>query len=539
MATLYQQLVGGLLDRNAMLQYLRDAGVDPCATQVFLSLDQEAQQRILQLGPLHSAGIRNSSAVVMQRVRESHGWVPLSDDVPPASHRHVPFPRRGFESEAVEPSIIVFVRGEANRAGGNHVHETVDSFDGFLTNMEKYQRYLVEPLCATGTSRIYVMGDVKTIAGRESEVSRTMRQVFGRRFCEVRALEPMRGHNQVSSMMSSFDSMAHLISQRPHMSNLTGIYFVRADVELLEVGLHEWPRDKLCFLWYTRALRMRGTVNDIFTYVPRFLMQHFRDALANECVTVDNMHWISEVPALRAHVWCEFNLWHPSNSAKSPNPRYRISCREEGPQVETGKFVEAKLRARHDYNELQRQHQNDFGIGSPDVWSQAVKEVLRQTLTSGVSSISVHNFKSAWYTTHPLWDLSWCMPFASIGKSWECIPASRVVHCQGSGASLQWAIPSASDCGHGACRVCNSSSDLIPVWRCRQCGGAICSLHAHLRAHGKYPRCLEGCPAVEEMPPPWRNIVFQPTLAAASRTRDRSRSPTPRPKKMPRVRSVQ
>ena len=45
--------------------------------------------------------------------------------------------------------------------------------------------------------------------------------------------------------------------------------------------------------------------------------------------------------------------------------RYR-DC-DEGAQVETGKLIEAKVQARHDHDELKRCHQNDFGIGSPDV----------------------------------------------------------------------------------------------------------------------------------------------------------------------------
>ena len=121
---------------------------------------------------------------------------------------------------------------------------------------------------------------------------------------------------------------------------------IRADVELLDSHLSDWPTDKLCFPWRTRYAHLKSPVNDVLFYIPQFLFHDVRAALESPHASVSrdhqNLHWLGDVPALREHIWLQYNFFHPANTERRTNPLYRIGGRETGTDS-TGKFVQYDL----------------------------------------------------------------------------------------------------------------------------------------------------------------------------------------------------
>ena len=166
-----------------------------------------------------------------------------------------------------------------------------------------------------------------------------MKQAFGSAFIDVRAQSCLFGLDQVGSLMSSWNTFRHWCNQRAFLGEVKGVYFLRADVALLSEGLHQWPRDRLCFLWKTSCQKLApNCVNDIIFYVPSTLFHCFREALSQ--AKEDHMPTDAHRPLALAvvvsslgrswqimcdHVWLEYNFTHPANTSKTANPRYRIT----------------------------------------------------------------------------------------------------------------------------------------------------------------------------------------------------------------------
>ena len=88
--------------------------------------------------------------------------------------------------------------------------------------------------------------------------------------------------NNVASLISTWDELTHEMRQRDCETDPLGCYLVHADMLLKRKGLADWPKDKLCFPWYTNV-HVNGAIerrfNDVIFYVPKQCFQHFRSLL--------------------------------------------------------------------------------------------------------------------------------------------------------------------------------------------------------------------------------------------------------------------
>ena len=268
-----------------------------------MSLPPQSQEAVIAKGTVLTPGVRNSSALLMARIREVDGaWVSLSPVCTVEVINEHSRSDRLFGGLPPQDSIIVFVRGEGNRKGGRTEHFTIRDFANFEANMASIQHFVVRPILDGGNNKVYVMGDVKTFDEEEDEVRSLMKQAFGSAFIDVRAQSCLFGLDQVGSLMSSWDTFRHWCNQRAFLGEVKGVYFLRADVALLSEGLHQWPRDRLCFLWNTFCQKLGpNCVNDIIFYVPSTLFHCFREALSQakeDHMPTGHLHWLSLCPAL-------------------------------------------------------------------------------------------------------------------------------------------------------------------------------------------------------------------------------------------------
>ena len=120
-----------------------------------------------------------------------------------------------------------------------------------------------------------------------------------------------------------------------------GVFLLRTDTTLKQRGCEDWDFQKICFLWYSWEKRY---INDSFIFIPDFLFEPFRAALYKP-LEPQCMHWLNQVAVLRDHMFVEFDVNHPTNSATNGNTRYKIEGREEGP-VSEGKWRELVLQKK-------------------------------------------------------------------------------------------------------------------------------------------------------------------------------------------------
>lgn len=417
--------------------------VDDNASRIMRSLPRPSQAAVMAQGHVTGPLVRNTSALLMKRIHHVHqAWVPY---VVPAVNE------RAYVERIVVPppkSIIVFVRGEANRHGGNREHSKMSDFGNFETNMESIQRFVVQPIIDLGEYKVFVMGDIMTVDGGEAEVSRVMAQTFGRCFIDVRPQKHLFGMDQVGSLMSSWDWLWHCCNQRAFLATVKGVFFVRADVELLAPGFHNWPHDHLCFLWWTwvRQRKEQG-VNDVVFYVPSDLFELFRTALSQArtrgatSMHWQDLHWLGSEPAWKEYVWIEYKFNHPSNTEKNANPRYRITGRPTNSSLESGKFDEYDLRAKPDYWDLKDQWVQYNDHKKQELWNESVTKLLSESN----GQIDIHDFKSLWYKAFDDVDLDWIMPFTEkTGASCKTVPGVIYVW-QHQGGTLQLTPPKAAE----------------------------------------------------------------------------------------------
>ena len=154
--------------------------------------------------------------------------------------------------------------------------------------------------------------------------------------------------NNLASLISTWDELTHEMRQRDGETDPLGCYLVQADMLLKRKGLADWPKDKLCFPWYTNvhvngAIERR--VNDVIFYVPKQCFQHFR-SLLQQAPTEENFHWLNAKPEVRQQIWTMYNVTHASNPAKQGNPLYEFASRPSA-LIDDGKFRHEDLQKEY------------------------------------------------------------------------------------------------------------------------------------------------------------------------------------------------
>ena len=132
-------------------------------------------------------------------------------------------------------------------------------------------------------------------------------------------------------------------------------------------------------------------MNDVLFYIPQFLFNEVRTALASPhaFVSLDNLHWLGEVEGLKEHVWLQYHIFHPANTARSTNPVYASPGRETG-YVSTGKFIQYNL-------EQQGETEAKIAVGEmsdserQQVWSDGVCRIVQLEAAEG-RVLEVHLF---------------------------------------------------------------------------------------------------------------------------------------------------
>ena len=188
-----------------------------------------------------------------------------------------------------------------------------------------------------------VFGDIKSEPNHMDQVEKACRRILGQDFIkEVRVKKWLSGLNQIGSTISCLDMLYHFLRMRNRTDAVVGAYMIRADVELLDSHLSDWPTDKLCFPWRTRYAHLKSPVNDVLFYIPQFLFHDVRAALESPHASVSrdhqNLHWLGEVEKLREHVWLNYDFYFPANTQRLSNPVYVMRGRD------TGKDGTAKFR---------------------------------------------------------------------------------------------------------------------------------------------------------------------------------------------------
>ena len=362
-------------------------GVDRASKLIFLSLPSTSREFIRFLGQVKTA--RNPSALLMARIRKIF---PAFVNLDAEARQHWNYPR-----ELPKPMVWILVRGESNREGWNHQHGTAGSSDTFEANMFAYLRHLVQPL-EEQDYEVVVCGDLRTAAGSEDDIVLRFSKVFGRRVLNCRVQAEMLGDRQLTSVINAWDLLRHQWRIRQNAEFIIGVYIVRADVELKQPGMADWPKDRFGFLWHTKCKRLGDGVNDVLFYVPQRKLCYFRTKLMKnpQRWSNDDLHWLAQDKDVADAMFLEFGFHHPSNSARAGNPIYRITGREEG-WVNTAKFHEWHLLRRRESWKI-----TPLNLESPAARKEAFTD-------------RCHKVMSAWSQAHNEKDI---MPFCEWKNSW-------------------------------------------------------------------------------------------------------------------------
>ena len=242
-------------------------GVDEASKRVFLSLSVERRQAIRYGGTVWNCA--NPSATLMKRIRSGNA-----------------------EGRATTKEVAILLRGEAFRAGRNKEHRSDRPTETLVTNLASIQTYLVAPLQKQGYD-VLIFADIMGDAAREEETRLILEIVFGSAIREARVKQWLSGRDQTSSVVSSVDTLYHMLTMREKKLTVAGAYVLRVDTKLLQLGMSDWPLDKLCFQWKTKWAASERSVNDVLFYVPCSLFDEFRTALETPQAP-DNLHWLSE-----------------------------------------------------------------------------------------------------------------------------------------------------------------------------------------------------------------------------------------------------
>ena len=300
---------------------------------------------------------------------------------------------------------------------------------------------------------------------------------------QARIKQWLSGHDQLGSVISSWDHMCHCLRMR--RKSPVGVYMVRVDIELLELGLAEWPGDQLCFLWKTKWDESSASVNDVLFYVPRGLFREFRSALSEPPTwgkrwenNTKNIHWISENESVKAHVWLEYDFNHPSNTAKEQNPRYVMTCREPaGEPANVGKFKQHELEKYQVDSTFKWQADELSPTGRFGIWVWRVKTILNGQYAKD-KPLRVHDFATLWTALWPNDAIAWFKPDDKLLKSMErCEEVIRK-----DSITLAWKEPPAARLGRKPTRHCGDCGFVgirRPYWTCGDCYKVVCVMCGH------------------------------------------------------------
>ena len=258
-------------------------GADEPSRLIFLSLDHELREQVRGMGKLNNA--RNPSSLLISRIKSvCNDYVVLDTEAQIVWDSNAAQLMRDYGIHNTEKRIIILaIRGETHRTGGNKQHRTDGLIEEFILNLESYMEFLVDPLELSGHS-VLCCGDLVCAEGdgKKQEAHEAFRSVFGKRVIDLRVQPHMHGPNQVSSLHAVWDHFQHAIDKRRTMVGNIGTFFLRADCRLKHLGMAAWPESqKISYFWWTYCSKIHGWGNnDIAIYVPKDLYELFRKCLS-------------------------------------------------------------------------------------------------------------------------------------------------------------------------------------------------------------------------------------------------------------------
>ena len=290
----------------------------------------------------------------------------------------------------------------------------------------------------------------------------------------------------MGSFLSSWDQLCHWLKVQQKLDAVEGVYVLRADVQLLQMGLSEWPKNQMCFLWKTTWMNFTHSVNDILFYVNQGVFSEFRQAMrepyhasfqiseARVPEQVANLHWISEHPSLWNHTWLEYDFNHASNTSVEQNPRYVMTSRKPGAPFEVGKFRQTELE-----KQVASVHKSQAEALTPRKrlveWCNRVKTILDEQCKKG-ERLFANQFCTLWTQLWPNDAIAWYKPDQQI-HSHKILQAlehcADVIRC--SPTELKWKAPPFDKASTKAyCENCGFDRDWRPLWTCDRCSLSVC-----------------------------------------------------------------
>ena len=183
------------------------------------------------------------------------------------------------------------------------------------------------------------------------------------------------------------------------IGTVRGAFILRADVELLQSDLSEWPTNKLCAPWKVPSALQQNAVNDALLYIPHSLFDDVRVASAAR-INQNDLQWLGDV--FPEDIWFQYNFFHPLDTALRTNPLYRIRTHQAGSDS-LGKFVQYGLE-HHASCAVRVGSQSE----REKVWSERVHHIARLEAAKG-RDLHLEEFLNQWSRLYPEEAVKWFM----------------------------------------------------------------------------------------------------------------------------------
>ena len=190
------------------------------------------------------------------------------------------------------------------------------------------------------------------------------------------------------------------------IGTVRGAFILRADVELLQSDLSEWPTNKLCAPWKVPSGLQQNAVNDALLYIPHSLIDDVRVASAAR-INQNDLQWLGDV--FPEDIWFQYNFFHPLDTALRTNPLYRIRARQAGSDS-LGKLVQYELE-HHASCAVRVVSQSE----REKVWSERVHHIARLEAAKG-RDLHLEEFLNQWSRLYPEEAVKWFMPGRAHGS---------------------------------------------------------------------------------------------------------------------------
>ena len=190
------------------------------------------------------------------------------------------------------------------------------------------------------------------------------------------------------------------------IGTVRGAFILRADVELLQSDLSEWPTNKLCAPWKLPSALKQNVVNDALLYIPHSLFDDVRVASAAR-INQNDLQWLGDV--FPEDIWFQYNFYHPLDTALRTNPLYRIRTHQAGSDS-LGKFVQYGLE-HHASCAVRVGSQSE----REKVWSERVHHIARLEAAKG-RDLHLEEFLNQWSRLYPEEAVKWFMPGRAHGS---------------------------------------------------------------------------------------------------------------------------